>query len=79
MTNMKKLNILDNDEEVKTGHERLQSPKDREKLDGLYECILCACCSAVLRFGGTLKNLLDQQHFYKHIVSLQIQETNKKE
>jgi succinate dehydrogenase / fumarate reductase iron-sulfur subunit len=27
------------------GKERLQSPKDREKLDGLYECILCACCS----------------------------------
>ncbi|HEX7046938.1 MAG TPA: succinate dehydrogenase iron-sulfur subunit [Gammaproteobacteria bacterium] len=26
-------------------HERLQSPEDREKLDGLYECILCACCS----------------------------------
>lgn len=26
--------------------ERLQSPKEREKLDGLYECILCACCSA---------------------------------
>ncbi|GHM58364.1 MAG: succinate dehydrogenase iron-sulfur subunit [Candidatus Mesenet longicola] len=25
--------------------ERLQSPKDREKLDGLYDCILCACCS----------------------------------
>jgi succinate dehydrogenase / fumarate reductase, iron-sulfur subunit len=25
--------------------ERLQSPQDREKLDGLYECILCACCS----------------------------------
>jgi succinate dehydrogenase / fumarate reductase iron-sulfur subunit len=25
--------------------ERLQSPKDREELDGLYECILCACCS----------------------------------
>ena len=25
--------------------ERLQSPKDREQLDGLYECILCACCS----------------------------------
>jgi succinate dehydrogenase / fumarate reductase iron-sulfur subunit len=22
-----------------------QSPQDREKLDGLYECILCACCS----------------------------------
>ncbi|OGO90184.1 MAG: succinate dehydrogenase iron-sulfur subunit [Coxiella sp. RIFCSPHIGHO2_12_FULL_42_15] len=26
--------------------ERLQSPQDREKLDGLYECILCACCSS---------------------------------
>ena len=25
--------------------ERLQSPEDREKLNGLYECILCACCS----------------------------------
>jgi len=25
--------------------ERLQTPEQREKLDGLYECILCACCS----------------------------------
>ncbi len=25
--------------------ERLQSMGEREKLDGLYECILCACCS----------------------------------
>ena len=25
--------------------EFLQSPEDRDKLDGLYECILCACCS----------------------------------
>ena len=25
--------------------ERRQSHQDREKLDGLYECILCACCS----------------------------------
>src|SRR3954467_8525275 len=25
--------------------ERLQSPDDRAKLDGLYECILCFCCS----------------------------------
>ena len=25
--------------------ERLQSPEDREELNGLYECILCACCS----------------------------------
>lgn len=32
------------DEEV-PAIERKQSPEDREKLDGLYECILCACCS----------------------------------
>jgi succinate dehydrogenase/fumarate reductase iron-sulfur protein len=25
--------------------ENLQSKEDRKKLDGLYECILCACCS----------------------------------
>ncbi|MGH6820677.1 MAG: succinate dehydrogenase iron-sulfur subunit, partial [Methylocella sp.] len=25
--------------------EWLQTPRDRGKLDGLYECILCACCS----------------------------------
>ncbi|KGD92279.1 succinate dehydrogenase [Achromobacter sp. RTa] len=25
--------------------ERLQSPEQREELNGLYECILCACCS----------------------------------
>ena len=25
--------------------ERLQSPEERAKLDNLYECILCACCS----------------------------------
>ncbi len=26
--------------------ERLQSPQERERLNGLYECILCACCSS---------------------------------
>lgn len=32
--------------EVKIGErQNLQSIKDRDKLDGLYECILCACCS----------------------------------
>ncbi len=35
--------IVNNDPEPE--HERLQSPADRDKLDGLYECILCACCS----------------------------------
>ena len=42
---VKKVNpYLINDEEPPE-KERLQSPEDREKLDGLYECILCACCS----------------------------------
>ncbi len=35
---------LQNNAETPT-KEHLQSPEDREKLDGLYECILCACCS----------------------------------
>ncbi|MPQ76401.1 succinate dehydrogenase iron-sulfur subunit [Hydrogenovibrio sp. JE_KL2] len=26
-------------------HEILQTPEEREKLDGSYECILCGCCS----------------------------------
>ena len=26
--------------------ERLQSPQDRDELNGLYECILCACCTS---------------------------------
>ena len=30
---------------VPSGKERFQSVDDRAKLDGLYECILCACCS----------------------------------
>lgn len=36
---------LINDEKTPPARERLQSPEDRAKLDGLYECILCACCS----------------------------------
>ena len=28
-----------------SGEERIQSVEERGKLDGLYECILCACCS----------------------------------
>ena len=26
--------------------ERLQSPQERAKLDGLYECIMCGCCTS---------------------------------
>lgn len=35
---------LINDEPIPE-KERLQSPAERDELDGLYECILCACCS----------------------------------
>ncbi|MEH6455450.1 MAG: succinate dehydrogenase iron-sulfur subunit [Cocleimonas sp.] len=36
---------MQTDAPVSPDRERLQSKEDREKLDGLYECILCACCS----------------------------------
>uniref|UniRef100_A0A481SZY0 Succinate dehydrogenase [ubiquinone] iron-sulfur subunit, mitochondrial n=1 Tax=Liposcelis bostrychophila TaxID=185214 RepID=A0A481SZY0_LIPBO len=37
---------LQRNNELKPGTvQYLQSTKDRDKLDGLYECILCACCS----------------------------------
>lgn len=36
---------LQNDE-VAPAQERLQSPEERSQLDGLYECILCACCTS---------------------------------
>jgi succinate dehydrogenase / fumarate reductase iron-sulfur subunit len=36
---------LKTDSAPPAGGERLQEPQDRAKLDGLYECILCACCS----------------------------------
>ena len=33
------------DAPISPDKERLQSKEERKKLDGLYECILCACCS----------------------------------
>lgn len=36
---------LQNDQ-VAPAQERLQSPEERAQLDGLYECILCACCTS---------------------------------
>ena len=33
-------------DEPPPGRERLQSPQERDRLNGLYECILCACCSS---------------------------------
>jgi succinate dehydrogenase / fumarate reductase iron-sulfur subunit len=35
---------LQNDESMPI-KEHLQSPEERAKLDGLYECILCGCCT----------------------------------
>jgi succinate dehydrogenase / fumarate reductase iron-sulfur subunit len=35
--------LVNNDPPPET--ERLQSPQDRIELDGLYECILCGCCT----------------------------------
>lgn len=37
--------FLINDGKEPPAREHLQSVEEREKLDGLYECILCACCS----------------------------------
>jgi len=37
--------FLLNDNKNPPAREFLQSPEDRAHLDGLYECILCACCS----------------------------------
>ncbi|MXP56285.1 succinate dehydrogenase iron-sulfur subunit [Pantoea sp. Mhis] len=36
--------LLNKNEKLQV-REYLQSPMDRARLDGLYECILCACCS----------------------------------
>ncbi|QPG04348.1 succinate dehydrogenase iron-sulfur subunit [Salinimonas marina] len=38
--------FLINDTKQPPAREFLQSPEERAKLDGLYECILCACCSS---------------------------------
>lgn len=38
--------FLINDCSIQSSREYLQSPEDRAKLDGSYECILCACCSS---------------------------------
>ncbi len=38
--------FLQNDDSLNCKAERLQSVSDRKKIDGLYECILCASCSS---------------------------------
>ena len=37
--------LINRDPEPETEH--LQSIEEREKLDGLYECIMCGCCSTM--------------------------------
>ena len=37
--------FLQTDTPAPTDTERLQSPEEREALDGLWECVLCFCCS----------------------------------
>ena len=40
------------------GKSRKQSPKEREKIDGLWECVLCFSCSTfALLIGGTGTNI----------------------
>ena len=36
---------LQNNLSKQTNNEQIQSLEDRTKIDGLYECILCFCCS----------------------------------
>lgn len=37
--------LIHQDVDIPPAREHLQSPEQRAKLDGMYECILCACCS----------------------------------
>ena len=41
---LKRKKYLENNESNKL-EEKKQSPKDREKLDGQWECVLCFCCT----------------------------------
>ena len=49
---------LQRKEKPSEGKEMNQSITERKKLDGLYECILCACCSTLAHhIGGILINI----------------------
>ena len=53
--------------------ERLQSPEERAKLDGLYECILCACCTTSCpSFWWNPDKYMGLLHYYRLIVLLPI-------
>ena len=59
--------------------ERLQSQEARAKLDGLYECILCACCStACPSFWWNPDKFIGPSGLLKHIDSWRIAETQER-
>ena len=37
--------LADGEDNFLGSRQILQSPKDRDKLNGLYECVLCGCCT----------------------------------
>ncbi|RTK94844.1 MAG: succinate dehydrogenase iron-sulfur subunit [Neisseriaceae bacterium] len=63
-------------------HERLQSPEERKELDGVIECILCACCSTACpsfwwnpdKFLGPAALL----HAYRFLADSRDQATNER-
>jgi succinate dehydrogenase / fumarate reductase iron-sulfur subunit len=60
-----------------SGKERLQSPEQREKLDGLYECILCACCSTSCpSTGGTATSSWARRSCFRPIAGWPTAATN---
>ena len=53
--------------------ENIQSRNDREKLDGLYECILCACCSTSCpSYWWNSDNIWVLQSCFSHIAGYKI-------
>jgi len=69
---------LKNDSEVADGGERRQSPADREKLDGLWECVLCFSCStACPAIGGIVMNILVRLFYCRPIAGFRIAVMNK--
>ncbi|MBY0379838.1 MAG: succinate dehydrogenase iron-sulfur subunit [Burkholderiales bacterium] len=70
------------DERPMPERERLQSPEDRDELNGVIECILCACCSASCpsfwwnpdKFAGPAALL----HAYRFIADTRDQATNER-
>lgn len=66
----------------KDGRENIQSIEDRKKLDGLYECILCACCSTSCpSYWWNLKEYLGPAillHVYKWLIDSRDEATAKR-